>query len=49
MPLTQVWTVVSLPVGLRLDGGFVSLPAGLGVPKRHLEGLERFRPGKRQA
>ena len=27
----------------------MSLPAGLGVPKRHLEGLEGLRPGKRQA
>ena len=26
----------------------VSLPAGFGVPKRHLEGLECLRPGKRQ-
>ena len=25
------------------------LPAGLGVPKRRLEGLERLKPGKRQA
>ena len=27
----------------------VPLPAGLGVPKRRLEGLERLKPGKRQA
>ena len=26
----------------------VSLPAGFGVPKRRLEGLEGLRPGKRQ-
>ena len=27
----------------------VPLPAGLGVPKRRLEGLERLTAGKRQA
>ena len=27
----------------------VSLPAGFGVPKRRLEGLEGLRPGKRHA
>ena len=44
-----------------LDGALVPLPAGLGVSKRHLEGLEGLegleslegleglRPGKRQA
>ena len=32
-----------------IDGALVPLPAGLGMPKRHLEGLERFRPGKQQA
>jgi len=35
-----------------IDVALMSLPAGLGVPKRHLEGLEGLeglRPGKRQA
>ena len=34
MPLTQVWTVVSLPVGLRLDGGFGVFACGVGGAKK---------------
>ena len=35
--------------GELLIWALVPLPAGLGVPKRRLEGLERLKPGKRPA
>ena len=32
-----------------IDGALVPWPAGLGLPKKHLEGLEPLRAGNRQA